>query len=117
MNIKRKSPRTVLAYQTFIRRANEFITQLAEEEGYEEGILDVEAINYLVLSARVEFDKGEVDFELLTLKDETEEAQVKFLQYLETEHYQIVEQAVDEINKLDAPVDRALAPEPPAQKK
>jgi hypothetical protein len=107
----------MLTYRTLFARALEFHEALADQESFAEGALDTELLNFITLSARVDLNGTKLDFELAELKDSPEEIEGKFLQYLDGASYELVQKMLEKIDKMDEPLDEALAPEAPDSKK
>jgi hypothetical protein len=86
---------------------------LSDELGVPVGAINTGLSRFSHISARVEFDKGEVDFDIVLPKDTPDQAKEKFLAYVNTEHMGKVLEARDGLGRMDAPFYEAYAPDPP----
>ena len=89
---------------------------LSKNIGIPVSAINTELSRLSYISARVEFEKGEIDFKVVLPTDTPEEAEEKFLAYLDTEKMGAVVHARDEIGKLDEPFYVEYAPDPPTEK-
>lgn len=113
MKVLKRTPRTELAHKTILTRMSEVFEQVVEELGAPRHLVD-EAMSQLALvSARVEFEKDEVDFQNVLPTDGAETVLSKWAKYLDTERIDRMEQALQMIRNADRPVEAATAPVPP----
>lgn len=118
MIVKSKTPRTEMHHQCLIDKMSTFYEALGEETGFGAAAVDTELSRFASLSARVEFEKDEIDFELALPMDTPEQLKLKFLAYADTQKYQLVEACFARIVLADAPlVTEEKAPQSPDPKK
>lgn len=113
MKVLTRTPRVDLRYGGFLRKMIPLVEQVAAENGTPRDAADDALEGFAWLSARVEFEKGEVDFDLALTGDTPEQVKVKFDQYLDTKCMQQVLAARTAIRETDRPADTATAPAPP----
>jgi hypothetical protein len=117
MKVKRKTPRTEMVYHAIIRKLASFYRTMAIDEGVPSDILDIQLTQYAVLCARVEFEEGEVDFNLSSPRDDEGAIQAEIEKYMDTQHIEKIVEALAAIRKEDRPVDDVTAPDAPDDKK
>lgn len=85
-----------------------------DELGYGQDVVDKQLTRFATLSARVEnVAKGELDFEFAQPTDSPEEIKAKFMRYIDTGCYRIIEETLDNLVRMDVPLTpREHAPEP-----
>lgn len=113
MKVLKRTPRTDLRYQGFLRKMVPVLARVAEDNGVPQEAADDALESFAWLSARVEFEKGEVDFPLALPSDTPEQIEASFNQYLDTEHMDRVTAARAAIRESDRPTSPASAPAPP----
>lgn len=114
MNILRRTPRTDLQEDALIDRMAEFYKRLAEELGVPTLSLDKALTRFARLAARVEFEKGEVDFEQPAPLDSEETIIKKFMAYLGSDCVETIDLAHSKIAEADRPAISISAPTAPA---
>lgn len=113
MKINRETPRTEMVYASICDKMNEFYKALADELGFSVDTVEKHLTEYASLSARAEFKKGEIDFELADVKDTPDEIKAKFLKYIDTEKVEVVKAAlVESARALIASIATIRGPEP-----
>lgn len=119
MKIKRRTPRTDLIFQTIALRARGLNREIAEssEEKFDPFAVEVALEYFFRLSARLDLNGTTFDFELASASDTRDDIRRKFMQYLDTEQAEQVDEAVAMLFKTDAPADETLGPTPPDETK
>lgn len=116
MKIKPKTPRTEMTYHAITAKMSTFYEHLADELGFGPEAVDLELIKFAAVSARVEFEKKEVDFEVAIPTDTVEQIREKFSGYMDTKQYLLVEEAERQIAMADLPMSppeqQPASPEP-----
>lgn len=113
MKVLNRTPRTDLRYGGYLRKMAAILEQVAQENGTPIEAADDALEGFAWLSSRVEFETGEVDFDLARTTDTAEEIKVKFDKYLDTESMRQVNAARVAIREKDRPADPVNAPVPP----
>lgn len=117
MDILKKTPRTQMAWDSFVTKMSGIYESVAADLGYEKSAVDLEMGRFAQLSCRVRARKGEFDFELAEVTDTPEQIRAKFLKYVDTSRYEAALDALRKADELDRPVSPPeQAPEPPAEK-
>jgi len=116
MKILKRTPRTDLRYHGFMRKMGAILNQVAEENGVPKEAADDALEAFAWVSARVEFEVGEVDFELAQTSDTSEKIHDKFQKYLDTERMDQVTAARTGIRESDRPANPVTAPDGESQK-
>lgn len=113
MKINRETPRTEMVYASILDKMSEFYVALADELGFSVDTVEKHLTEYAALSARAEFKKGEIDFDLADVKDTPDEVKAKFIKYMDTEKIEVVKAALVEMARaLIATVASIRGPEP-----
>lgn len=115
MEVKKKTIRSEAIYDAMVVKMFKIVDEIAAEIDLPDDVVDVALAKYANLSARVEFGKKEVDFELATVHDTVEDIKAKFLAYFTSDCVDIVDQAAEQIRIMDRPSDAALAPDAPPE--
>ena len=117
MKIKRRTPRTDMEKSGIMLVMGDIYEGLAGKYKVTQGALSIAMAHFAYLSARVAFEADEVDFELALPLDSEEQLEEKFASYMDTKMPDIVNDASDQLEKMDKGTDVALAPGPPTEKK
>lgn len=117
MKIRPKTPRTEMVHSALIAKMGEFYKALGQELGVGSEAVDKELTRFAALSARTEPEsKGEIDFELAVVTDTPEQIREKFMVYIDTKCYGVVDAAMDGILIADRPITPLLQqPTPPKE--
>lgn len=115
MEIKRRTPRTDLIYQTIKIKADGLDRAVAASEGVHWAVAEVSVDNFLNLSARWTPNGTPLDFELAAISDDASDIKRKYLAYLDSEHVDQIDQALLALMKMDLPADKTLAPDAPSE--
>lgn len=114
MEVKRKTPRTEMVYNSLVIKMSEIFESVAEDLGLSPLAVDKEMARFAALSARL--TAIDCDFELADVGDEEDALRAKFLKYVETEDYLKVEDIFAQIAAMDRPVSKISGPEEPEEK-
>lgn len=116
MRVKPKTPRTEMEHAAIINKMGAIYESLGTELGYGPEAVDVEMSRLATISARVVFDKDEIDFAIVQHSDSPDEIKTKFVKYIDTTCYQLIESAMRQIVAQDLPLtppeQQPKAPEP-----
>lgn len=112
MRVSKRKPITEMRAQALAGSIAPRLEQLAEELKLPTQIVDLALWNFIQLSARVEFEMGEVDFELPLATDDAEAIATKFVRFAASECQEKIDQARRAMEALDRPVDPATGPVP-----
>lgn len=104
MKIRQKTPRTEMQFTAIVSKMTTFWEALGEELGVGKEVVDAELSKFATLSARVEFDKGEMDFDVALVTDSPDEIRQNFTRYIDTSCYLTVEKALAEVFRADRPL-------------
>lgn len=117
MKIRPKTPRTEMMLSAMLAKMGEFFEALGEELGVGALAADKELTKFATLSARAELErKGEIDFELAVVTDTPDQIKAKFMRYIDTQCYGVVDAAMDSILIADRPITPLLQqPTPPEE--
>ena len=117
MQILKRTPKTVLAQRVIGTKALGIVESVADKLGFPEKEIDEELTLLAILSTRILFRDGEVDFALLIPNDTDEEIAAKFIAYLNSSKLEIINKAWDLLSSTDPkPADDALGPVAPEDK-
>lgn len=114
MKILPKTPRTEMAHTAIINKMGEVFESLGTELGYGSQAVDMQMSRLATISARVVFGKDEVDFSVIEFTDSPETIKTKFLKYIDTTCYRVMDEALRQIAAMDLPMTpREQQPEAP----
>jgi hypothetical protein len=116
MKVLKRTPKTILAQRIIGTKALGIVKPVAERLGFPEKEIDDELTLLAVLSTRMEFDDGELDFRLFSPIDTPEQIAEKFIAYLDSGQLDAIGNAWDLLAEADKPVDAALGPTAPEDK-
>jgi hypothetical protein len=115
MEVLRRTPRTEMRAEAIQVKMGSFYQDIKDED--REAILRGLAF-FSNLSARVVLNgDDELDFELASPGDSPEEIRRKYEAFLDTQHMDWVDRAVDEMRHSGVVADEATGPTPPKGKK
>lgn len=117
MDVKRRTPRTDMAFATLARKSGPVLEALTAELPYDKYAIDTALTQLIQLSTRLNPNGAALDFELLDLSDSADDLKRKFDGFLDVESA-TVDDLLVRVQEADAPHDAALAPEapPPTEK-
>lgn len=116
MQIKHRTPRTDMQYDSIIRKMAEILDEMIEREGVASNIADRHLTRFAELSCRIDANGDKLDFEFAAFTDEPAVIKDKFLAYLDSECVEWIDQARRAIFESDKPSDPVTAPAPPASR-
>lgn len=117
MKALKRTPKTILAQRIIGTKALGIVKEVADKLGFPEREIDDELTLLAVLSTRVAFDDGELDFELLLPNDTDEQIAAKFIAYLDSSTLDNISQAWELLAGADVtPEDAALGSTAPEDK-
>lgn len=117
MKILKRTPKTSLAQRVIGTKALRIVKQIAGKLDFPEKEIEAEITMLALLSTRIDFDDGEIDFPLLLPNDTEEQIAEKFSGYLDSNSMDSINKAWDLLASTDtAPEDAALGPTVPEDK-
>lgn len=113
MEILKRTPRTEMRYEALLRKVLTVWDEMIKGEDEDSFVLDLAVTQYARLSSRISTsDVAELGFELASPHDSAEEIRDKFLRYLHEADLDKVDAVEKAIQRYDAPIDPATAPDP-----
>jgi len=116
MKVLKRTPKTELIQRMIGTKALDIIPSVAEKLEFPERDVEYELMGLVILSARVGFDDGELDFSPVTVSDTADQIADKFIRYLNSERIDTLDKAKAQLYETDRPDDPALTPAKPEAK-
>lgn len=117
MKVSRRKPITDMRAESMAGEIVPRIDDLAKELGVKNWVVDAALWRFIQMATRVEFEAGEVDFELPLGSDDVETIAAKFVRFVGSECQEQIEAAHRAITELDKPHDPVSGPVPPKDDK
>lgn len=116
MKAVKRTPRSQMQYIALRKRSEGLAEIMAEALDATTEMVDEQINNFIYISANVEFEHSEIEWEPACATDSEEVFAAKFLKYMDS-NFDLILSAIVLVNQRDRPFDDELAPPADGKKK